>query len=404
VLEALTANPDVWAKTVFLLNYDENDGYFDHALSPAVPSYDTNCDLTGKTTMPTQGLYFNNATRIYQTASYLDPRDTISGNVRPWGMGYRVPFFVVSPWSKGGWVNSEVADHVSVPLFIEKWLGITVPAISNWHRSVSSDLTSFFDFRTPNAQFPSLPDLSGYAASDAASEALPPVLPPAEQELPTQEPQHAPSRALPYILDAKASMGGDGRITLDFINDGKKGAVFHVYDYYNLDLIPRRYTVEAGKTLSDDFWNTQAQNYAGQPLGKYNLWVYGPNGFVRHFKGQLRDNRATGFTHPDVQLAYDTEHSGMHITLSHNAAEELEFALRDNAYGVAPQTIRLLPGQTTKLFWPVRNSGNWYDVSLAGPDGFLRKFAGRMEDGKHHITDPAMGRAVAHYDEPPRSA
>lgn len=404
VLEALTANPDVWAKTVFLLNYDENDGYFDHALSPAVPSYDTSGELTGKTTMPTTGLYFNNATRIYQSASYLDPRDTISGNLRPWGMGYRVPFFVVSPWSKGGWVNSEVADHVSVPLFIEQWLGITVPAISDWHRSVCSDLTSFFDFSTPNARFPNLPNLSGYAATDTASEALPAVLPPADQALPTQEPQHAPSRALPYVLDTKAAMGRDGRITLDFINDGKKGAVFHVYDYYNLDLIPRRYSVEAGKTLSDDFWNTQAPNYAGTPLGHYNLWVYGPNGFVRHFKGQLRDDRATGYTHPDVQLGYNIEKSGINIALSHNAAEELEFTLRDNAYGAAPQTIRLVPGQTRTLFSPVRDSGNWYDVSVAGPDGFLRKFAGRMEDGKDHITDPAMGRPVAQYDEPPRSA
>ena len=32
-LDALAANPEVWAKTVFILSYDENDGYFDHAPS-----------------------------------------------------------------------------------------------------------------------------------------------------------------------------------------------------------------------------------------------------------------------------------------------------------------------------------------------------------------------------------
>ncbi len=30
VLDALTANPEVWSKTVLLVNFDENDGYFDH--------------------------------------------------------------------------------------------------------------------------------------------------------------------------------------------------------------------------------------------------------------------------------------------------------------------------------------------------------------------------------------
>ena len=64
-MDALTANPEVWAKTIFLLNFDENDGYFDHALNPAVPSYDINGELQGKTTMPTKGLYFDNSTRIY---------------------------------------------------------------------------------------------------------------------------------------------------------------------------------------------------------------------------------------------------------------------------------------------------------------------------------------------------
>ncbi len=110
------------------------------------------------------------------------------------------------------------------------------------------------------------------------------------------------------------------------------------------------------------------------------------------------DDRTEGLTHPDVQLAYDIENSGIYIALSHNAAEELEFTLRDDAYGAAPQTVRLVPGQTRRLFWPARYSGNWYNGSVAGPDGFLRKFVGRMGDGKDHITDSAMGRPVAHYD------
>jgi phospholipase C len=402
VLEALTSNPEVWAKTVFILNYDENDGYFDHALNPAIPSYDINGNLQGKTTMPTKGLYFNNATRIYSPASYLSPLDTISGNLRPWGMGFRVPFVIASPWSRGGWINSEVADHISVPIFLEKWLGITFPAISDWHRSVCSDLTSFFNFRTPNDDFPDLPDLSGYAASDAASSALPPVQPPANQTLPTQETGFARSRALPYDLTVEDRFNENGTITLEFINKGDKGAVFHVYDYYNLDRIPRRYTVEAGKRLSDDAWDTFAPvNFVAKAPGLYNLWVYGPNGFVRQFKGTFGKGGKLGLSHPTTRLSYDKKNTGIHLTLHNNADEALEFAVKDNAYGAPPQTVSVASNETATLFWSVKDSGNWYDFSVTASDGLLRKCAGRMEDGQDHITDPQMGGPVApYYDEP----
>src|ERR1700744_5150684 len=37
-VEALAANPEVWAKTVFIINYDENDGIFDHVAPPSPPA------------------------------------------------------------------------------------------------------------------------------------------------------------------------------------------------------------------------------------------------------------------------------------------------------------------------------------------------------------------------------
>lgn len=59
VLDALTANPEVWSKTVFLLTYDENDGLFDHLPAPAVPSYNRDGTLAGKSTVPLDGEYFD---------------------------------------------------------------------------------------------------------------------------------------------------------------------------------------------------------------------------------------------------------------------------------------------------------------------------------------------------------
>ena len=35
--DRIASNPDVWAKTVFILNYDENDGLFDHVTPPVPP-------------------------------------------------------------------------------------------------------------------------------------------------------------------------------------------------------------------------------------------------------------------------------------------------------------------------------------------------------------------------------
>jgi phospholipase C len=400
VLEALTSNPAVWASTIFILNFDENDGYFDHAIRPAVPSYDDTGTLQGKSTIPIAGLYFNNSGGIY-ASNYLSSADTISGNLRPWGLGARVPFLVISPWSKGGWVNSAVASHASIGLFLEQWLGITVPAISAWHRSVLSDLTTFFNFATPNDSFPTLPDLSGYAASDAASEQLPAVVPPATQALPTQQLGLALSRALPYALNTTASTNASGVVTLNFINTGGQGAVFHVFDQLNLNRIPRRYTVAAGNTLSDDYWNAFGTNYAAAPPGTYNLWVYGPNGFVRTFQGVVTQEGMLDLVHPEIELAYDTEATGLRIALRSNARNTVEFTLVDNAYrSVERQTIALRPNETARLFWPVKGAGNWYDFSIKAENGFHRQFAGRMEDGKDHVTDPMMGRPIAPYTNP----
>ncbi len=147
VLDALTANPEVWAKTVLFINFDENDGFFDHMPPPAAPSYlSWNADpaqatLAGGSTVATTGEHCE----ILNGASptYLH---------RPYGMGPRVPMYVVSPWSKGGWVNSQVADHTSVLRFIEARFGVVESNISPWRRAVAGDLLSCFNFADPEGQ------------------------------------------------------------------------------------------------------------------------------------------------------------------------------------------------------------------------------------------------------------
>ncbi|MEU4236930.1 alkaline phosphatase family protein, partial [Actinoplanes sp. NPDC026619] len=88
---------------------------FDHVPAPAVPSCNADGTLAGKATFPLGGEYLAHPDR-----SYLKADDTISGTTRPWGMGPRVPMYVISPWSRGGGVDSQVFDHTAVAMFLEK--------------------------------------------------------------------------------------------------------------------------------------------------------------------------------------------------------------------------------------------------------------------------------------------
>ncbi len=154
-LNAIAARPDVWAKTVFILNYDENDGIFDH-VAPPVPPPGT-------------------------------PHEFVHG--LPIGGGFRVPCLIVSPWTAGGWACSEPFDHTSVLQFLEKWTGVPEPNISDWRRETFGDLTSAFRFTTDKGEPPCLPD-AVHVLTRASYEAatLPaPALPGSEQTLPVQE-------------------------------------------------------------------------------------------------------------------------------------------------------------------------------------------------------------------------
>ncbi|OHB31965.1 MAG: phospholipase C, phosphocholine-specific [Phenylobacterium sp. RIFCSPHIGHO2_01_FULL_69_31] len=371
VLEALTANPEVWGKTVFFLTFDENDGQFDHLPPPAPPSYDAEGRLAGKSTLDLRGHYFSDPQR-----KHIDARDTQSGLVRPFGLGPRVPMYVVSPWSKGGWVSSETFDHTSVGQFLETRFGVTVPGISPWHRAVCGDLTSAFDFARPNdPAFPDLPDVSGASAVVLQHIQRPRIMPPEQPQPVHAETGVRPSRALPYVLNVKAEVVA-GEVRLEFRNGGKAGAVFHVYDRLHLDRIPRRYTVEAGKAISD-VWTTAGDG------GRYDLAVFSHNGFRRDVQGE-----AGGAL--EIEVRYRPQAREVELEIRNGSTEAQAAVIRHNAYGEAGGEVRVpARGRSTRR-WSVADAGDWYDVSVAA-QGVTRRAAGRMETGAHGISDPAMG-------------
>jgi phospholipase C len=384
VLDALTANTAVWSKTAFFLTFDENDGLFDHVPPPAVPSYNLDGTLAGKATLNLNGEYFSDPTGKYKKAD-----DNTTGSVRPFGLSARVPMYVISPWSKGGWVTSQVFDHTSMGMFLEKRFGITVPNISPWHRAVCGDLTSAFDFTKQhgNAKLPELPDTSNYAVMDAQQRAMLAYTVPKTPQPLFQESGARFSRKLPYELHVNAAVRAGISVELTFSNTGTQGAVYHVYDKMHLNRIPRRYTVEAGKTLTD-IWDVSPDR------GKHDLWVYGPNGFVRVFK----DDAVTigNVASPEVRVRYDNAKGDVYVKFRNTGTKACTLTMRDNAYGSGgPRTLKVEPGQEVEQNWSLQKSANWYDFSVTADTlkGYERRFAGRVETGKHGFSDPAMGTA-----------
>ncbi|MFA7440382.1 MAG: phospholipase C, phosphocholine-specific [Sphingomonadaceae bacterium] len=374
ILDTLTSNPEVWASTAFFLTFDENDGQFDHVPPPAPPSYNADGTMAGKATLDLTGEYFDD-----HEDKYLSRDDVISGTTRPWGLGPRVPMYVVSPWSKGGWVSSQVFDHTSVGRFLEQRFDVTIPAISPWHRAVCGDLTSCFDFKgKEDPRFPTLPDVSGSEAILETHLQRPKLLPPRTAQALYQEHGIRRSRALDYVLHVDASADAiTSRLTLDFLNEGGIGAVFHVYDQLHLDRIPRRYTVEAGKSLLD--------TWAVESDGRFDLLVLGPNGFARSFKGKIA--AASGL---ELRARYDTGTRTMRIALRNRNANPLEVQLGEDAYQRnKPQKVTLGERKTANARWETDASLGWYDLMVRLPDLEMR-LAGRIENGKDSFSDPLM--------------
>ena len=134
VLGALVSNPKVWAKTVLFVMYDENDGFFDH-VPPPVPAAGTTDEFVS-------------------AASHPAAENGISG---PIGFGFRVPLLVVSPFSRGGYVCSDVFDHTSQLRFLEERFGVVAPNLSAWRRRTAGDLTSTLHATRSDMSVPSLP-------------------------------------------------------------------------------------------------------------------------------------------------------------------------------------------------------------------------------------------------------
>jgi phospholipase C len=206
-LEALAGNKELWDSTVFIINYDENDGFFDH-VPPPVPDPDKHPE---------------------EYVKVPSPRGTPGGGL-PAGAGFRVPCIIISPWTVGGHVYSQVSDHTSPLQLIEavtaaggldlgtptRELPAKLPVVfddmSAWRRETFDDFVGAFQpdaFAAPvDAEFDKTTREADYQAQLAASRLALPAVPGAAQPVPHQDPvtpHVAPTDGTPVSPDVVAS-------------------------------------------------------------------------------------------------------------------------------------------------------------------------------------------------------
>jgi phospholipase C len=349
-LQSLFSNPEVWEHTVFLVMYDENDGFFDH-VPPPLPEPGTKGEF-------------------------------VKGE--PIGLGPRVPLWAISPWSRGGYVNSQVFDHTSVVRFLEKVTGVKEPNISDWRRAVCGDLTSCFDFSKPDYSIPRLPDTAALMAKADGQSALPPVkVPPSGgQSMATQEPGTRPHRALPYRPWADIQVDRvKGRVTCTLSNDGAETFHFTVLPNILKPFTGTPFTVAPGASKKY-VWETSETD------GVYDFSVHGADGFLRRFAGTVvRQEHEAGAPVPSatVVLRGDRpDRATVELKFANDGATEASFTVTPLG-GSKPRTVWVGPHGHSSLSWPVSDHGG-YDLTVSAATGtrFAQRYAGTVHEPRKH--------------------
>ncbi|HEX7536950.1 MAG TPA: phospholipase C, phosphocholine-specific [Dermatophilaceae bacterium] len=339
VLNAIWSNDRLRETTAVFINYDEHDGFFDHIVPPTAPPG--------------------------------TPDEFVMG--LPVGLGPRVPMTVVSPWSRAGWINSEVFDHTSVLRFLERWTGVPEPNISAWRRAICGDLTSCFDFATPDTTIALLPDTAALRKQADAAGTLPPATPPApgQQTVPVQEPGVAPARALPYQPWANVTAGATS-VAVAMGNAGSAALQMQVYDRLGIALVSQRVDVAPGQQVSTSV----------VAVGTYDVAVHGPNGFLREATG----GAATTGVEVAVTIIGSASHPTLRITFSNITSGKV--SVEATGLDAKTRTVPVAPGSQSISLDPVQHTSGWYDVTvtLGAHREYRRRFAGHLENGRPSIT------------------
>ncbi len=340
VLQTLMGSEELWKNTALFITYDEHDGFFDHQLPPFPETTVTDEHIGGL----------------------------------PVGPGTRVPMLIASPWTRGGYVDSNVYDHTSVLQFLATWTGVKPANVTPWRTSVTGDLTTAFDFEHPDFSIPgNIPTLGQTWALTQLTGGS--TTPPAEggQQLPAQEPGTRPHRPTNYQLHADVTVNrATGQVTAALSNGGKVGASFAVYPD---DLLPPAATpVTVGSHGHGSYqWDTALT------AGQYAFSVYGPDGFLTSFAGAVVAAGLNSGQVPVVTAALRPATKTVTLTLSNEGKKQVVYTLIRGDYEGKTQAVTVNGGGTKAVSWPTSPDG-YYDVVITASttDGFRRRYAGRI--------------------------
>ncbi|HKD87787.1 MAG TPA: phospholipase C, phosphocholine-specific [Streptosporangiaceae bacterium] len=341
VLEAMMGNTALWESSALFITYDEHDGYYDHVVPPAPdPSV---------------------------------PDEFIKG--LPIGFGNRVPMLICSPWTRGGFVDSNLYDHTSMLRFLETWTGVKADNITAWRRSLSGDLTTAFDFANPDFSIPNLPDTVPLINQSDAEEAFPPITTPAagSQVMPSQEPGHRPHRPANHQAHADVVVNrGSGQVVATLSNAGTGGASLAVYPDRYQAFTATRFTVVSG--MSQTYaWDSK------KTKGGYAFSIYGADGFVRSFAGAVVPAGQDSGQVPVVSAELvQRPNAAVALTLANQGGTPVVYTLTRNDFDGHTQTVTVGSSPVT-VAWPANVDG-YYDIIVTAntSDGFTRRYAGRI--------------------------
>jgi len=412
-LDILTRNPEVWKKTVFILCYDENDGYYDHVPPFSIP--DPFKPNSGKVSA---GIDINAEYVTLEQDETQVPKANARGGAI--GLGFRVPLVIASPWSRGGKVCSQVFDHTSIIQFLEEFTShkskkkVRETNITEWRRTVCGNISTVFQpfdasaYQKPQpvnreeilttihkAQFKDVP--ANFKVLNASEIEKINANPTGSPFLPKQEPGTRPSVALPYELYVDGALSTDKGSFEVRMHAGNKafgpksaGAPFIIYALHPYEgevLRVWNYAVKAGDTLTESF------KLAGFENGKYHLRVYGPNGYFREFAGNAREAEVT------VSCGYVMDKMGkptgeVELVAVNKGKKPLKLRITDNSYQQKNMEVSLPGEATVKTLVPTAQSHQWYDFNVdhGAGDDVVRRFAGRVETGKESVSDPSMAK------------
>lgn len=431
-IDILTQNPEVWKKTIFILCYDENDGYFDHV--PPFTAPDPRVPGSGKTSATIDGSVeqVSAEQEMERAKMYAGPGFGREGRTGSIGLGFRVPLVVASPWSRGGAVCSQVFDHTSILQFLEKFVshksGKTIKEenISEWRRAVCGDLTAVFKpyngeaMPTPepvkkndhielitNAKYKEV--LSGFKPLSPEDIALINKDPLASVLMPQQEKGVRPSRPLPYQLYVDGKLDSDKKkFTLSFTSSKEMfgsntaGAPFLVYatgtwkdmpgfQKVMHDMRTWNYAVTPGDTIADSWSLADFDNEM------YKLEAYGPNGFYRVFSGDANDPALNISCEYQRNLLMKKQATGnIQLRIRNTGKDKMVITITDNAYGKSTISKTLAATAIEDVTIDLARSFCWYDftVRVEGNANYERRYAGHVENGKESFSDPVIGQMI----------